>query len=232
MDDYSIDTSIHYKAYRPPLHHIILRRCLNDLFFNCALDVGCGVGISTVALTEFSKKVIGFDPSKQMLNEALSNECVQYISELKNLNFDYDLLCFFGSLFYINETSINQYISNLIDGGSVICCDFKIDYQAVLNILGLNSVKSNYNHQKNLDHYGNGRINQKKSEQFDTHFTCTTAELSHLLFSEHHLKPKLIAHLDSKHPFKEIINQLDNHLTSDKWTLKASCYFSVYLKGK
>ena len=31
------------------------------------LDIGCGVGNSTIALTNFSKKVIGYDINKEML---------------------------------------------------------------------------------------------------------------------------------------------------------------------
>ena len=57
----------HYRAFRPPLHYLILKNCLGKRKFKKTLDIGCGVGNSNIALTNFSKKVIGYDINKEML---------------------------------------------------------------------------------------------------------------------------------------------------------------------
>ena len=38
------------------------------------VDIGCGTGLSTLVCTEFSKNVIGIEPSLDMLNEAKKKE--------------------------------------------------------------------------------------------------------------------------------------------------------------
>ena len=83
--EYNFDTAFHYKAYRPPLHTIILDNCIGNLLFEKALDVGCGLGHSSIALTNFCDKVIGYDPSEPMIQQAKKHERVNYLSNLKYL---------------------------------------------------------------------------------------------------------------------------------------------------
>jgi len=49
-----------------------------DVTVSMALDVGCGTGQSTVPLTEVAERVIGIDPSAEMLKHASPHPNVEY----------------------------------------------------------------------------------------------------------------------------------------------------------
>ena len=74
MEEYDIVDAFNYNTYRPPLHRPILSQCLKNHRFNLALDVGCGVGNSSLGLTHFCKRVIGYDISKAMLKKAIKHK--------------------------------------------------------------------------------------------------------------------------------------------------------------
>ncbi len=61
-----------YATHRPPVHGQILRRALASWLrpIRCALDVGCGSGISTLALQEFAQERIGVEPAEPMVEAA------------------------------------------------------------------------------------------------------------------------------------------------------------------
>ncbi|MBY0508296.1 MAG: methyltransferase domain-containing protein [Bryobacteraceae bacterium] len=58
-----------YARHRPPVHGHILRRALAGwpTPVGRALDVGCGSGVSTLALTEFARERIGVEPAASMV---------------------------------------------------------------------------------------------------------------------------------------------------------------------
>ncbi len=64
-----------YQAFRPRYHHMpaALIRGFVGKDFNCSLDVACGTGHSTLALSKISKRVVGCDQSEAMLAEARLN---------------------------------------------------------------------------------------------------------------------------------------------------------------
>src|SRR4051794_22454570 len=63
-----------YAFHRPPIHAEIWARIVatfpsgHEAF--SALDVGCGAGASTVALSSHARRVTGLDPSEAMLRHA------------------------------------------------------------------------------------------------------------------------------------------------------------------
>ena len=61
-----------YAKHRPPVHGQILRRALANwpAAIRCAVDVGCGSGISTLALREFAQERIGVEPAEPMVEAA------------------------------------------------------------------------------------------------------------------------------------------------------------------
>ena len=71
-----------YARARPNIHPTAVERFRRfvrmDAPFSLALDVGCGTGQSTVALTEVAKRVIGIDPSADMLKVAARHPKVEY----------------------------------------------------------------------------------------------------------------------------------------------------------
>jgi len=88
-----------YRAARPYFHplvvEIIRQICGLDDCEN-ALDVGCGTGQSTVALTALARHVIGLDISQAMLDQAMPYSGVRYIRSpaemLPFANESFDLL--------------------------------------------------------------------------------------------------------------------------------------------
>jgi SAM-dependent methyltransferase len=63
-----------YATYRPPVHPRVIERAFQQLGrsqpFPRALDVGCGAGVSTKALTGFAERCIGLEPAAAMLKWA------------------------------------------------------------------------------------------------------------------------------------------------------------------
>src|SRR5699024_12745632 len=90
-DTYDDALARHYKAFRPPLHQLILRRILSPYDkFKSGLDIGCGTGYSAIALAQYCAQVYAIDPSQAMLKlssaedknivyHMASVECIPYI---------------------------------------------------------------------------------------------------------------------------------------------------------
>jgi SAM-dependent methyltransferase len=68
------DMAAGYATSRPPVHPRIIERVYRQLGrsapFQRALDVGCGAGVSTKALTGFARCCIGLEPAEAMLQWA------------------------------------------------------------------------------------------------------------------------------------------------------------------
>jgi|TARA_B110000263_G_scaffold28614_1_gene21754 SAM-dependent methyltransferase len=229
--EYNFDTAFHYKAYRPPLHTIILDNCIGNLLFEKALDVGCGLGHSSIALTNFCDKVIGYDPSEPMIQQAKKHERVNYLSNLKYLKDKYNLLCFFGSLFYIDKEMLEFYFDYLVPDGNILCCDFEVNYESVIEDLKISESKLNYDHTKNLDAYNNEQNILIKSEQFEVEFDCQNYELVHLLLTEKNIKDELLRKFYSKNFYQQILNKFEKIYPSNKVTLKTKMFYSYYKKN-
>ena len=231
MDEFNLEAASHYKAYRPPIHDDILNQCLGSKSFDLALDVGCGVGNSSVALTAFSNKVIGIDNSEHMLQNAICNDQVSYFSESLRLDFTYDLLSFFGSLSYLDQASIEQYTNRLEAEGTIICCDFKVLYQSILDYFKLKQNNTTYNYQKNLCEYQIDRIELVEEVSFNTSFNSNSNQLAHLLLSEVGVANQIIHILDSKDPHNSLVEGLLVTSPSDDFVLTVECYYSHYQKS-
>jgi len=71
-----------YARARPNIHPTAVERfralAQIDTPLSLALDVGCGTGQSTFALTEIAERVIGIDPSPEMLSHAVRHPNVEY----------------------------------------------------------------------------------------------------------------------------------------------------------
>ena len=71
-----------YAKGRPYFHPFIIGRVKEALSLAeplaVALDVGCGTGLSTVALKEIARKVVGADAAAEMVAFAPKEDCVAY----------------------------------------------------------------------------------------------------------------------------------------------------------
>jgi SAM-dependent methyltransferase len=82
-----------YAKGRPYFHPVIVGRIKESLSIteplSSALDVGCGTGLSTIALKELAQNVIGVDASAEMIVLAPKENGVRYfVAPAENLPFD------------------------------------------------------------------------------------------------------------------------------------------------
>jgi len=74
--------AVRYSRSRPFFHPLVIERIQSTLQLSqpvtAALDVGCGTGQSTVALKPIAHSIVGIDISRTMLDQATSDERVQY----------------------------------------------------------------------------------------------------------------------------------------------------------
>ena len=211
--------SNHYSAYRPPLHKLILSKILRDRHFERALDVGCGVGTSSLALVPYAKTVIGYDPSQAMIEKATPHPAITYTNLVDKLPRSWDLLCFFGSLEYIDTVALKKYTQLLDRGGYLICCDFEVDYEPILKIMGPEPLITDYNHSKNLTDYPDyGGFKEQVRQVESTSFSCSLKQLKSLLSAEFENMGKSTIVIDSTRFEREI------------YELKATLYYAAYTK--
>ncbi len=100
-----------YAYNRPPVHKRIIEKISDQLQIkNCfgrALDIGCGAGLSTVALESIAKLVVGIEPMRMMLVhcKAVSRNALFIVSTAELLPFanrSFELITAAGSLNYTN----------------------------------------------------------------------------------------------------------------------------------
>ncbi|MCH1595205.1 MAG: class I SAM-dependent methyltransferase [Flavobacteriaceae bacterium] len=216
---YNSSESNHYRAYRPPLHKLILSRILKDRHFEIALDIGCGVGTSSLTLVPYAKRVIGYDPSQAMIEKTTPHSAITYTNLLDKLPSSCDLLCFFGSLEYIDARELEKYTQKLVKGGQLICCDFEVDYQPILEKIGLEPMRADYKHSKNLTDYPNHKGFKEHLRQVEpTSFNCSIEQLKSLLYAEFENMGESTKVIDSA-PFER-----------ENYELKAFLYYTTYTK--
>ena len=229
-DEYNYNYAYHYKSYRPPLHEILLDRILKDQKFKTVLDIGCGTGSSSIALTKYCKPVTGYDPSQSMIQKSQKHVKITYTNELNQLKEDYNLIVFFGSLFYINDKSFILYQNKLLKEGYLLCCDFQISYTTILSKLKVSLGEIEYDHFKNLESYNTNSFELVNSEKFETEFSCQIVEVTHLILTEIQIIEKLNAKYKSSNIFQYLINDLEAHYSKNKIKLKANMFYSYYKK--
>jgi len=99
-----------YATDRPFFHPVVISHIKSYLNINkklnIALDVGCGAGLSTIALLEVAKKVIGVDSSETMISSAIQREEIEYFRyPAENLPFKekFNLITLAGSINWIDR---------------------------------------------------------------------------------------------------------------------------------
>jgi len=231
LDEYNCDSAFHYKSYRPPLHEILLDRIFKEQTFNNVLDIGCGTGNSSIALTKYGESVTGYDPSRSMIQESQKHPKVNYTNDLDQLNDEYDLIVFFGSLFYVNDNEFSLYQNHLLKNGFLLCCDFQILYEPILSKLRFSGDEIEYDHSKNLTSFKTNSFVLINSEKFDIEFSCQLNEVIHLLLSESHIKTQLQRKYELSNNFKNLIEDLKIHYPKNEIKIKANLFYSYYKKS-
>jgi len=125
--------AIGYASWRPYLHPEVFAR-VRELIrpagrFNRALDVGCGTGLSSVALCDLAEEVVGVDVSLDMLRRARRAAGVRYLAAsaedlpLRDGRFDLVLAC--GSMDWVDRPRfLPRAAGLLVRGGWLVSLDF------------------------------------------------------------------------------------------------------------
>jgi SAM-dependent methyltransferase len=122
-----------YALARPYLHPEVLARVRQLIRpagrFNRALDVGCGTGLSSVALCDLAEEVVGVDASLDMLRRARRAAGVRYVAAsaedlpLGEGRFDLVLAC--GSMDWVDRPRFLPRAADLLVGGGwLVSLDF------------------------------------------------------------------------------------------------------------
>lgn len=122
-----------YASARPFLHPEVFAR-VRDLIgppsrLRWALDVGCGTGMSSVALLGLSQRVVGVDASVEMLRLARKAEGLHYLaSAAEALPFRggrFDLIAACGSIDWVDRARFVPRAADLLArGGFLVPLDF------------------------------------------------------------------------------------------------------------
>src|SRR4051812_40844751 len=124
-----------YAFAQPPVHPRVVERILahvtlSDRHIERALDVGCGAGLSTAALTRFAGVVVGMEPAAPMLvhRRAVAPAAAFVVGQAEHLPFtagSFDLVTAAGALNYADrERSLAEIARVLAPRGVLAIYDF------------------------------------------------------------------------------------------------------------
>lgn len=234
MEAYDQITATHYAAFRPALHEVILSRCLEGRF-GYALDPGCGTGSSSIPLTHFCDRVVGIDPSQEMLSQAIFHPQISYsLFNGMDLEFDddlFDLVTFAGSLVYAKSQRIlDETIRVIKPSGTILVYDFEILIDAVFERLGISrsSQATLYNHRENFDGLRQDGIELINSTTEQISFPIQADNLAHLLLSDSHDYAVLLDHIGKDQLFNKLVSMLSTAKDLDQ--VSANLFYSLYLQ--
>jgi SAM-dependent methyltransferase len=122
-----------YASARPYLHPevfaLVREIVLPAARFPRALDVGCGTGLSSVALCDMAAEVVGSDASLEMLRHASRADRVRYVAcgaeALPFRDGTFDLIVACGSMDWVDRPRFMPRAAELIrSGGWLVSLDF------------------------------------------------------------------------------------------------------------
>lgn len=227
----------HYSIYRPPLHDLILKKCLpSEKLFALGLDIGCGTGYSTIALKKHCNKVIGIEPSYDMLSLANRHPKISYLQgaliDISFGNHVFDIVTFAGSLYYAKSQSLlNKLFTITKPGTEIITYDFNIDLSEILHSLHHEMViheKEMYNHQEDFSGLQADGLIKLTSMQERTILTINLENLTHLLLSSKNNYAVLASKYGSGNLESTIQDALEKLFVSPSININATLYWNTY----
>ncbi|MEQ8809040.1 MAG: class I SAM-dependent methyltransferase [Imperialibacter sp.] len=235
-EDYNADIAVHYNAYRPPLHQLILAKCLkSQSAYRNGLDIGSGTGQSSIALAGFCEKVTGVEPNKEMLMQAIDYPSVSYVHfDGKKLPFtdsSFDIITFAGSLFYArSQRMLNEVVRVCLTNAIVVAYDFEVLFQQLPFGFHLPVEAVDYDHRANFSGLEMNGLRETNSFVSDYQLTVSTEELGHLLLSARSFYDYFAERYASSEPFVLLVKELSNH--ADTHSIDARLYATIYIVSK
>jgi SAM-dependent methyltransferase len=121
-----------YSRGRPYFHPIVIERIKKFLSLNeplsRVLDVGCGTGLSTVALKEIAREVVGVDAASEMIALADSDPRIEYlVAGAENLPFaenEFEMVTLSSAFHWLDkEKFLKEAAGVLCTGGWLVVYD-------------------------------------------------------------------------------------------------------------
>lgn len=236
METYDQITAAHYAAYRPPLHEVILKKCLGNRRFGLSLDVGCGTGSSTIPLTYFCDQVIGIDPSREMLSKTVFHSLVKYaLFNGQDLEFEeeiFDLITFAGSIVYAkSQRMLEETVRVTKPSAFILLYDFEILIGSVFELLNIprSSQTNLYNHRENFDGLNQDGIELIKASSEEILLPILPENLAHLLLSDSHDYAVLSQYMGKEDCYAHLVSKLGEVNNLDH--ISAKLYYSLYRRS-
>jgi ubiquinone/menaquinone biosynthesis C-methylase UbiE len=236
-NEYDNITASHYAAYRPSLHSEILSGFLElNKEFELGLDVGCGTGQSSVALANYCTKVIGVDPSNEMLEKSLQHPKITYqLINSNTLHFDsnvFNVVTFAGSLYYAkSQSTLIEIVRVAKKDCKIIIYDFEVFLEPICIQLGLLSdvTQSNdYDHKANFSGLDQQFITLDNELINTVSLDIKITDLAHLLLSSKDYYARLSKAFGATNLYEETTKQLQSILKNEMTSLKAMTYLTSY----
>lgn len=210
-EQYDATAALHYAAYRPPLHSLILQRLIQPgERFRHGLDVGCGTGYSSIALAAFCERVTGIDSSPAMLAKAQPHPNVTYCEGAgSTLNAvsdaSIDVVSFAGSLVYTKSSSLEAALRRVSTrDGIVLIYDFEIHLDPLMHALGVAQPRPEhpYDHSLGITEWTDWQAVVRSRERIE--LKVTAPEATHLLLSD----SNRYSALQQRHPGADLFGAL------------------------
>ena len=237
VGEYDQITAFHYAAFRPSLHLQILKECLEEGDEHClGLDVGCGTGQSSIALTNYCKKVMGIEPSKEMLEKSIKHPRIEYSHYNCNyFNFPkdfFDIITFAGSLYYAkSQKLLNEVVRVSKEASKVIIYDFELSLDIILEQLNLDSTfkqQSNYDHHVNFNGLNQNSLKVEKELKKSLSLEISIENISHLILSSKDNYNLLFETFGRDNLYNKISQKLRSIFKSESTLVEAMTYSTVY----
>lgn len=230
-------TAVHYSAFRPSLHLPILKEYLGGQEkYEVGLDVGAGTGQSSIALAHYCEKVIGIEPSKEMLKQSFSHERVEYVLiDGPTLNFEddaFDLVTFAGSLYYAkSQVLLDEIVRVSKNIAKIVVYDFELfldDLLIRLNVDPCSQQKSSYNHQENFSGLSQQAIKMDGELKNFLSVEISLSDLSHLLLSSKDNYRLLLELFGEEDLYDQVFEKLQSVLKAEKTLIEARTFLTGY----
>ena len=231
MSIYGQTTARHYAAFRPPLHRLIVDEALAGQIFENAIDVGCGTGWSSLALTRHCSHVAAVDASADMLAAAAAHPRISYSlgdgAELPVESRTIDLVSVAGALPYLAIDRFVRELQRVCRPDAVILpYDFQVELQPLLACFPFLPARNNagYDHAANLSSAPDVRTLRQEARSVS--FQASAEAAAHILLSSISRVTAVAAHFRDPDPFEKVVATLQD--AQWRGELAAEIWYAVH----
>nr|WP_194956698.1 class I SAM-dependent methyltransferase [Enterovibrio baiacu] len=195
------------------------------------LDIGCGTGVSSIALAPYCTSVLGIDPSEAMIAQAVEAQGITYQlgsgEAIPLADNTVDVVTFAGSLSYAKtETLVGELVRVCAPKARIIAYDFDVCLEETLLLLGsqVDVKTSAYDHAINFS--GSPELEEEKVVKDTLGLEMDSEQLAHVLLSSTKRYDVFTTMFKSDSPFEPLVKKLD--AIGLLHTVNADIYYSTY----